>query len=173
MIHSALQIQHDHQKTQFRSRKGRPKRAGPHSNIEVVWRKTPKKQHHPNFGVHPSPKRSTRAPRQPVTTFLDGQWPGHRVHARISVSGKCSQRRHDVGGAFSVRENAPGGSSVRSLAFQAPRGRLKLQHFSPRGLVGAVGRRTPRAVGECRGPVSSRSSDRMQGPIKKLFSSLC
>ena len=147
MIHSALQIQHDHQKTQFRSRKGRPKRAGPHSNIEVVWRKTPKKQHHPNFGVHPAPQRSTRAPRQRVTTFLHRQCPRHCVFEIFTLSGKHFRWRHDPRRAFAARENALRGSSVRGLAFQARCGRLEVPHFSPRGLVGAVGGRTPRAMG--------------------------
>ena len=126
----------------------------------------------PNFGVHPAPQRSTRAPRQRGTTFLHRQWPRHGVSEIFTLSGKHFRWRHDPRRAFAARENALRGSSVRGLAFQARCGRLELPHFSPRGLVGAVGGRTPRAMGECSWPVSSRSFAAVQSPITNLFQSL-
>ena len=75
MLHRAQQKQHDHQKTRLCRQTRPPIRARPHSVIELVWRKMQQNSRTPNFGVHPAPQRSTRAPRQRVTIFLDRQWP--------------------------------------------------------------------------------------------------
>ena len=172
MLHRAQQKQHDHQKTRLCRQTRPPNRARPHSVIDLVWRKMQQNSRTPNFGVHPAPQRSTRAPRQRVTTFLDRQWPRPCVFEIFTLSDKHFCWRHDPLRAFAARENALRGSPVRGLAFQARCGRLEVAHFSPRGLFGAVGGRTPQAIGECSWPVSSRSFAAVQSPIKNLFYSL-
>ena len=100
----------------------------------------------PNFGVHPAPQRSTRAPRQRVTTFL------HRQYQTNISAGDTTP------GGHSQHERMPsGGPPVVAWRFRRAAAVWRCHIFRPEGWSGPL-------AGARRGPWGSAAGQSRRGP---------